>query len=395
MRISTAYIFNQNLTAMLNQQVELGKTQLQVATGKNILTPSDDPIAAVAILNLQREVNLTEQYLSNADKAENKLVVEEGVLQSSTELLQRIHELAIQGLNDTNSKTDRSVIAQEMVQLNKQLLSLANTRDSSGDYLFSGFKNDTQPYTSIGASYAGDSGQRNLQVGAGVLVATNDPGNQIFEAEHVQTTVTDNAGSSSASLRITAVEQDRIFSAPVTISFASATNTLTITDGTNVETISPYSAGEAVVLNELNAQFPAFTLQLDGTLADGDSYTLDTQVTPSQTVFKTVNDFAIALTNDAVGADDSPNNGDFLSNLKASLNTVVDARAKVGSRLNAIDQQRQINDGLSINMQATLSEIQDLDYAEAISRLSQQTLALQASQQSFVKVQGLSLFNYL
>lgn len=388
-------MFSQNLTAMLNQQAELGKTQLQVSTGKKILNPSDDPIAAVAVLNLQREFNLTQQYLANTTKAENKLAVEEGALKSSTDILQRVHELAIQGLNDTNSQADRSAIAQEMVQLNEQLLSLANTRDSNGDYLFSGFKNDTQPYTSIGASYAGDSGQRNLQIGSGILVETNDPGDQVFEAEHVQTTVTDNGGPSSASLTIMAIGRDSVFTSPVTVSFASATNTLTVTDGTNTETISPYTAGQPVVINELNAQFPAFTLQFDGALADGDSYTLDTQVTASQTLFKTINDFAIALTNDAVGANDSPNNGDFLANISASIDTLIDAQAKVGARMNVIEQQSEINEGLSLNMEKTLSEIQDLDYAEAISKLTLQMTGLQAAQQSFSRIQGLSLFNFL
>ena len=136
MRVSTAYMFDQNLSAMLKQQTELGQTQQQISTGKRILKPSDDPVASVAILNLQREFNLTEQYLTNADKAENNLVVEEGALKSSTDILQRIRELAVQGLNSTNTIDDRSAIALEMSQLNEQLLSLANTKNSSGNYLF-------------------------------------------------------------------------------------------------------------------------------------------------------------------------------------------------------------------------------------------------------------------
>ena len=120
MRVSTSYIFDQNLTAMLNQQSELGKTQLQVSTGKRILKPSDDPAGSVQILNLQREFSVTEQYLANADKAENKQSVEEGSLQSATDILQRVRELAVQGLNDTNTQSDRAAIAAEMNQLNEQ-----------------------------------------------------------------------------------------------------------------------------------------------------------------------------------------------------------------------------------------------------------------------------------
>jgi len=74
---------------------------------------------------------------------------------------------------------------------------------------------------------------------------------------------------------------------------------------------------------------------------------------------------------------------------------VIDTQTTIGARLNSIDQQREVNETISFNMQKTLSEVQDLDYAEAISRLVQQEAGLQAAQQTFVRVQGLSLFNFL
>jgi len=404
MRISTSHIFNQNLTSMLNQQAELSRTQQQLSTGKRILNPSDDPAGSVEILNLQREFNLMEQNLANADKAENKLVIEEGVLESSTNILQRVRELAIQGLNDTNSLSERSAIAQEMNQLNEQLLGLANTRDSSGNYIFSGFKNDVQPYASISAAYDGDSGQRNMQVGVGVLVETNDPGNEVFEAQHIQTRVADNNAPpavgpvSSSQINITATAQQGPIDFPITLTYDSVAGELTITDAAvpaNTATVNPYIAGQSIELNQLDVDFPDLTVQLDGTLADGDSYTIDTQVTPAQTLFRTINDFATALSTNSVGSNDSPNNGEFLTNISTAMETIVGARAELGARMNGIDQQRQVNEGISFNMEKTISSIQDLDYAEAISRLTQQSTGLQAAQQSFARVQNLSLFNFL
>ena len=512
MRVSTAYIFDQNLSAMLNQQSELGKTQLQVSTGKRILNPSDDPAGSVQILNLQRELGLSEQYLVNADKAENKQVIEEGALQSSTDMLQRIRELAVQALNATNTQSDRQAISSEIGQLNEQLLAMANTRDSNGDYLFSGFSSNSQPYETIHGAYQGDEGQRNLKVGTGVLIESNDPGNQVFEAPVISTTTTTTLApvvSSALDLASTAtlavsnytggtdtfaditvtfdgtnylVEGAGVTPAeilaytppipPATVSVDLTTlnsgfppitieltgtpvysagppiieDTFTIEDGTGTgqvnitedsgvaETFAPitfsfraeivadpvgppvvigvpaqydisdgvntstvdYVAGMNIDLGTLNPNFPSISVSLSGAPLDGDTMIVEKSVTSvSQSMFKTIDNFVQALNSNTVGANDSPNNGDFLTNITASLNNVVDTRAKVGSRLNAIDQQRQINDGLSLNMQTTLSEIQDLDYAEAISRLTLQTTALQAAQQSFVKVQGLSLFNYL
>jgi flagellar hook-associated protein 3 FlgL len=394
MRISTGQIFEQGLAAMLSQQSALAKTQQQIATGKTFASPADDPVAAVRALSFEREFNLLGQYIGNGNTAIDKLTTEEDGLRGVTNVLQRIRELAIQGLNDTNTQIDRAAIAQEILALNEQLLSFANTRDASGNYLYSGFSTDTQPYTSIGASYSGDEGQRNIQVGPGVLIETNDPGNAIFEAEFTETIVTDNAGPSSATLNITRTGVNSNISPAVTISFASP-DTLTVSDGTNNAVVTPYVAGEAVVLSDLNTSFPDLTVRLDGALANGDSYTLETQLTTKKTVFSTVNDFANALINDLVGSNDSPNNGDFLTNISSVLQTAIDTQAKIGSRINVIEQQTEINDGLTLSVQERLSDIQDLDYAEAISRFTLQSTALQAAQQTFAQVQNLSLFNYL
>lgn len=492
MRVSTAYIFDQNLSAMLNKQAELGKTQLQVSTGNRILNPSDDPAGSVQILNLQREVSLSEQYLSNATKAENKQSSEEGVLDSATSMLQRIRELAVQGLNPTNTQADKQAVAIEVKQLNQQLLALANTRDSNGDYLFSGFKSNTQPYGTINGDYQGDEGQRNIKVGEGVLIETNDPGNRVFEAPLISTTTTTtlsplvtanvaNTGDSSvavsnytggtdvfsetftfdgtnyvdgagalypytapgpASFNLTAPPMTVTFSdtpaigdeLTVTNGSGSGQATITvdsgagetfspisftyqaeiiadplalptpivgvparyqITDGTNTASVD-YVDGMSVDLGKLNPNFTSLTVKLTGAPAEGDAIVIEraeTQV--SQSMFKTIENFANALIANDVGPNSSPNNGDFLTNISASLGVVIDTRAKVGSRLNSIDQQNQINEGISVGMQKALSEIKDLDYAEAISRLSLQMTGLQAAQQSFAKVQGLSLFNYL
>jgi len=400
MRVSTSYIFDQNLTAMLNQQTELGKTQLQVSTGKRILKPSDDPAGSVQILNLQREFSVTEQYLANADKAENKQSVEEGSLQSATDILQRVRELAVQGLNDTNTQSDRAAIAAEMNQLNEQLLSLANTRDSNGDYLFAGFNSNTQPYQTINGAYQGDEGQRNIKVGAGVLVETNDPGNAVFEAKHVSTTTTKTVTGGGSTSDITLVSRTgEELALPLVLAFNAAitpSGGYDVTYGSTSASI-PYTSAESGVnvdLSSLDPTLPKVTVSLTGAPAATDSFTVST-ATSTQSMFKTIDSFVKALEANNVSADDGPNNGDFLTNIAASMNTVIDTQAKVGSRLNSIDSQREINDGISFNMEKTLSEVQDLDYAEAISRLTRQTTSLQAAQQSFVKVQGLSLFNFL
>uniref|UniRef100_UPI003F69CAC0 flagellar hook-associated protein FlgL n=1 Tax=Methylophaga sp. TaxID=2024840 RepID=UPI003F69CAC0 len=279
MRISTSQIYDQSLTSILNQQSKLANTQNQISTGKRILNPSDDPSGSVQILNLQRELSLSNQYIDNAVIAGNKLEREEVALDSVTNLIQRVRELAVQGLNDSNSQSDRQAIATEMRELNEQLLSVANTKDANGDYLFSGFATSNQPYDNLLSSYQGDEGQRNLKVGEGVLIATNDPANRLFEAPVTQTSVTPTLVTSDAAVSI---DNDPSLLPPFTaLTFdfsAGPPEEYTVTDGTNTETF-PYTDGGVVDLQALNASFPALDLVFTGAPADGDQFVIEKQTT--------------------------------------------------------------------------------------------------------------------
>lgn len=403
MRISTNQIFDQNLAAMLNQQSALANTQNQLSTGKRITNPSDDPAGSVQILNLQREFNLTEQYLANANVATGKLQEEETVLKSSSDILQRIRELAVQGLNDTNTQEDRKTISSEINQLNKQLLALANTQDSNGDYLFSGFANSTQPYETIFSAYQGDEGQRNLKVGAGVLVESNDPGFAVFEARVAESIISDNSTPVASNVEISITGDSNVDDTFDELTFTFTEDAVTpgvfnveVSDADGNTANFAYQDGESIALDDLSENFPNLTIELTGVPNDADSLSLERRLSESsQTIFQTINDFANALADDSVGPDNSPNNGLFLTNISTALNNIVDKRAQVGARINAIEQQQAINEALSFNLEKSLSELRDLDYAEAISKLTRQSVGLQAAQQSFAQVQRLSLFNFI
>lgn len=492
MRISTSQIFEQSLAAMLQQQTNVARSQNQISTGERIISPSDDPAGTVQALNLQRELGLTEQYIANANAATTRLQNEESVLDSSANILQRIRELAVQGLNATNTADDRKAISTEIKQLNQQLLAQANTRDANGDYLFSGFSAGVQPYESLSGIYQGDEGQRNLKIGPNVLVPTNDIGPAIFEGELTAITSTNaatvdvvftpaplGAGTSTAqlnldpssfyetdfdaltftylagppeeyeitdgvttatipyvdgapiqldtidpafppiSLTLSGVPEDGdvfdvsagVVGAEIAIkdvsfvgdSFDALTFTYsegppaqyTISDGVNTEVVD-YVADGDVKLSDLNDAFPSLTITMAGSPNDGDQIVLEkTVLQPNQTIFRTINDFALALDSDNVGASNSPNNGDFLINLDAVLDNVIDVRSQIGGRINTIEQQVSINEDVAFSLENSLSQIKDLDYAEAISNLTRQLTGLQASQQTFSRVQSLSLFNFL
>jgi len=183
MRIGTLQLFRQGLNSMLDQQSTLAETQLQLSTGKRINTPSDDPTGAAQLLGLSESAKLTEQYQLNIQQLQANLPLEDSLLGSVVDNLQRARELAIQGLNDTNSQQDRAAIAKEVRQITAQVLGLANRKNSNGEYIFGGFQGNTRPFSDNGAgvfSYAGDQGQRSLQIGPDRKMANGDSGLDVF-----------------------------------------------------------------------------------------------------------------------------------------------------------------------------------------------------------------------
>ena len=184
MRVSTSQLFQQRVTALLAQQEQLGKTEIQLATGKRVMTAADDPLAAVRNLQLGDQLARLDQYQKNVDTASSRLDQEEGVLASSADLLQRVRELAVNGLNATNGPAELKSLAFEVREHLDQLLNLANTRDANGEYLFSGYQGDTEAYTADGVgnfSYNGDQGQRHLQISSSRQIAVADHGVRVFE----------------------------------------------------------------------------------------------------------------------------------------------------------------------------------------------------------------------
>jgi flagellar hook-associated protein 3 FlgL len=183
MRIGTLQIFRQGIDSILQQQTRLSAIQLQLSTGRRINTPSDDPTGAAQLLGLSETLQLTEQYQRNASAARARLELEDAALGAVGDSLQRARELTVQGLNDTHGPDDRAAIALEIRQILDEVKGLANRKDANDDYLFSGFQQQSVPFTDNGAgvfSYNGDQGQRELQIGSGRQVADSDSGLDVF-----------------------------------------------------------------------------------------------------------------------------------------------------------------------------------------------------------------------
>ena len=184
MRITQSLLRDAWLRALNDTQSQLLRTQDQVSTGKKFSRPAEDPVGAVQVLNLQRALSESGQYSRNADLLTNRLGVEETALTSVGDVMQRLRELAVEANNATQSGETRGDIASEVRQALDNLVQLANTRDGGDNYLFAGYSTQTQPFSRSGSAvtYAGDQGQRQLQIGANRKVADSDSGAAVFQA---------------------------------------------------------------------------------------------------------------------------------------------------------------------------------------------------------------------
>lgn len=407
MRISTNTLFDSGTKRMGELQSSLAKTQQQLATGRRILSPSDDPVGAAQALELTQAQAMNSQYAVNRQNAKNALGMEENVLQSVTTLLQDVKTLTVNAGNGVLDDTQRKYIATELSGRFDELLGLANTRDGAGNYLFSGYQTSTQPFTQTltGAAFSGDQGVRMLQVGPLRQLAISDAGSAVFESNKtgngrfVTGTGTTNAGtgviSPGAIVDSTALTGH---SYAVDFTVSGTTTTFNVYDVTSdpgkttplLPASGPYTSGQSIT-------FDGLQFDIKGTPANGDSFTV--KPSGNQSVFTTIRDLINVLSQPATTDVGKTNLANGLNAAHAGIDSALDSilttRASVGARLKEIDTLDTQGDDKDLLYSESLSALQDLDYTKAITDLSKQKIMLDAAQQSFVKTTGLSLFNFI
>jgi flagellar hook-associated protein 3 FlgL len=420
MRISTLQAFNNGVNGIQRNYANATRTQEQISTGNRILTPADDPVASVRLLQLEQQQSVLGQYNDNLTAAKNSLTQEEVTLNSVNTVLQRVRELAVQAGNGSLDSQDRKSIAAELGEREDELLSLMNTRNARGEYLFSGFQGKTQPFVR-GAdgsySYAGDEGQRNLQIASSLNIPISDNGKSIFEnvtnAGRLQAAF-DNTLTPGSTLGVSApLIQDEVAfagtppfpAAGIGVRFTSDTDYVVY--DLNAPPADPSDLSDPLILasGKLDSDsdqsdelvFRGVALQLDGAAVGGE--TIDVTLTPDsnkQGLLNTIAGLRKALEEPGVasnGVRDAV--AVALTNLDHGMVSVDAARGNIGARLNTIETTQTDNEDVTLVNKGVQADLRELDYPEALSRLSMQTVVLEAAQQSYVKIAGLSLFNVM
>jgi len=159
MRISSGMIYELGVSAIQNRMAELVKTQQQLAAGRRVLAPSDDPVASAQSLQLKQSLSVVQQYQANITHATNALSLEDKVLAQITRVIQDAKVTAVNAGNPTLSPDNLKALATELKGRYQELLGLANTQDGAGQYLFAGYKSNVKPFTQSSGPgvYAGDT----------------------------------------------------------------------------------------------------------------------------------------------------------------------------------------------------------------------------------------------
>lgn len=408
-RISSFQLQQSAINSMLKQHETLSRTQQQVATGKKIFKPSEDPVAASRIVNLNDTLSSIDQHQSNVNAARARITLSEGVLENVVEAIHRARELSIQANNDSQNESTRLFIAAEIEQIQDALLNLANTTDSNNEYLYAGSLSRFKPFSrneAGGFEYNGDESHREIQISGSRRIAVDDPGSAVFleikDGNGFFSTLdaSDNKGSGvidpgRASGDYIADTYGIIFNK----SFTAYTDkggeiplTYSVVDskGIVLATGIPFESGKEIAFNGVHTS-------IKGEPEDRDIFVV--RPSHNQDIFTTMQNLIRALksktpeANDKIGFHNAMNRS--LTDLNRSLDNILEVRGNIGARLNALDAQETINDSYRIQIREILSNVEDLDFAEAVSRLNLELTGLEASQKAFTRVQDISLFNFL
>lgn len=302
MRVSTGMIYNQGVSSIQERTADLLRLQQQVSTGRRILVPSDDPVAAARALETTQAQSVNDQFQINQGAASDALGLYENKLAAVEDLIIHIRTRAVEAGNGSFSREELGYIATDLRGQFDALLAVANSQDGNGEYMFAGYKGDTVPFSaSVGGavSYAGDQGERTIQVSSSRIMPVTNSGDEVF-------------------------------------------------------------------------------MRIDGASAD---------------VFSMISDFITALENPAASVPTAVST--VIGNMDNALDNVLRVRASVGSRMNEVEALGNVASDLSVQYSETLSRLQDVDYAQAVSDLTLEKTYLEAAQQSFLRISQLSLFNYL
>jgi flagellar hook-associated protein 3 FlgL len=379
----------------------ISKTQNQLSTGLTLQNAADNPAAMVQVNQLNTELSASQQYATNGNLASSNLKLEEQALTNATNVLQSAQDLAVQANNSALSSSQLQDIGTQLSQQLQQLVSLANSTDANGNYLFGGYANTTQPFAQSGSgvTYAGADETSQLQIGENQFISSGDTGSSVFmnipAGNGTFTTAAAPTNTGTASIGPGSVTDASQWAA------AAATYTITFTSPTQYEvTTGPSSSPTVVTTGTYDGTtggtiaFNGVQVAVSGNPATSDQFTVAPAGTSS--AFATIQSLITTLNSTSLNSGQKATQiSQALEQISAAVNNLNDVQASVGARINAVTGAQSSEQSNQTAYQAQISNLSETDYAAATTQLSSEEVALQAAEESYASLAKLSLFNYI
>ena len=426
MKVSTKLFNQQQIRQFSSLNEDIQKLQDRISSGKNIIVASDDPIGSVDLSGYKTVKNQIDQFMKNVNSAQTRLSLVDTNLQNLSTVMIRANELLIQASSDVLGRSDREAIALEIDEMKDELLSLANQQDANGAFIFGGYKTKTQPFQkNINGEieYKGDSGTTSLSISETMVVETSVDGESLFQKIKGSSgptvsmfTMLENISHSirTASSSVHATKADTHAEFEITnTNYGNWSFDITGHAGTvniSVELTGEDPADIIKAINNANIGITASQsstnpkkIKLDSS-QQGTIEIKNLEIPNIETAQKVPTSFItfdpLDATGNKIGHSQTLYDNNQLTS--AQLNNIADTqvhianfRGEVGAKLNLLERQNTNLSERDLAIKKDLSDLEDADLAALVTDLKAQLTGLQASQQAFVKISNLNLFNYL
>lgn len=398
MRISTLMQYRSGEEQIVRRQRELLGAQLQVASGRRIANPADDPLGAADAAAIRSGVSRLLQFKENQGYARFLLNQAEAVANQIGDAMVEVQERIIAAGNGAYGNAERGALARDLQGLLQRIVGLANSDDGAGGYLFAGSRDNAAPFAQNGnvVGFRGDSTVQRLEVANDRLLQVKFSGDDLLlkirPGNGSFVTAADAGNTGAASIDAGTVDNpSALTGSAYTIDFDGSNFVVTRLSDSTTTVIAPAASGPTSI------EVDGMRLIVNGTAAAGDRFT----IAPAgyQSLFDTL---AQAITLLQAPQDDATARAKFttaFANVLASVEQAADhlrlKRAETGAALAELDGYEQVNEDRSLEQQGRLSAVEDLDYAQALAELTRKQTGFEAAIRSYSAVSKLSLFNYL
>ena len=416
MTISTSLFFSRGVDLMSKSQTDLAKLQEKVASGKELVRPSDGVDLALNISRLKSSIAKLDSYKDSLNAVNDRLRIEESYMTGTSDVLRQIKTLTIQGANASMSLSDKNVIATQIDELINELVNQANGADVNGNFLFAGTRVATRPYQLDDSGvfrYQGDQVNTSVDFSSTRQTVIGRSGPDVFQSVFTGEMLNVVPGIYDVALT-GSVEEGDVF----LVSLDGVTYDYTAESGDSAETVleaiqteieAAIAAGthESITLSVVDDTMTitaedGYERRIIGTTVnavdgvESQGLTVTETQTPDPGTPEKIEFFqSLQELTDLLRACDQQSVQSKLDEVDQMIDQATLGLADIGVEMSTIDAQIGINEDLKLGLQMALSGREDLDYAAAITKMQAQMLSLEAAQSSFAKISQLTLFDYI